>query len=982
MTKSAQTFRKHRQETEMHRKKPFGQLILAAVFVLLFIFINLLFTPEEVASSHLKSFCLMAVSFLTFFLLTSTALKFLVLLPKVRHRPLLIFFGTMAFFIIIRTLSIRLGFPKLLFSSVLFKQSCLVFADGNSTLGTLLIDSILILFLAFLSLKYLKLYRHNWWTKNQYTMGLTTACALLFTHFFFCIICQTIGVLVNNPNFIVSPDKILFFNVYSLAIVVISFCLLCSYSLLCQKVLLLLKYFVRHDFWKVLAYVGSTFLISVVVVILFVPELWGLPKPILILGLGVYLFSTMMTLFINRRRHVFMIAIGNILYFAFIAALFLDFFMLEREKELRENLISEIVQEDTSFASNDSIDTKQLDELFDKIYNVDESELGCSWVVKKNRYLNRHLLDSINRQAHQYSFAYYENGKLIDQYGYYDYKMSVADYTPEGNKTSDAQITRHRSFCHYAYNIHDGATVVISSRDGDTYDLWAAFSFFFIVYFCCYMTVWIIARLLMQFQKTPISLYNSLLWITLLAFLLISLFVCCISVHYSAKQMEKHRKEQISAKMGSIQMNFIRHQGLFEPVDYANGPKDTVNSLLEEMSDLFLVDINLYNLDGQLLFSSNTDTRETRTPLQAEVKRAFDEGNTYYYNKRISGQLSICELSKVIVDSKGSISGFASIVDAKEKNKSNFFLSYLVAKSLRIYFILIVLSLVAVMLVHFSFWHSLEHLFRAIKLRQRRKPIKLDWSETEEIGKLIKEHNQAMEELRVKAELLAKSERETAWRDMAQEIAHEIKNPLTPMRLKMQMLERAWQNRRPDFDARMKDTTREILSQVDTLTEVADTFSEFSSTQQSINKEENLRTLLNEFADSLNENFTTSFHFNVDIRKDYYASVDKAMFIKMLEYLVKNAKHNRKEDGKLSIEIALNEDADPRNWLLTFSSNDLGLDEEDIAYIFTVKFSAGNCGHSLCLPIVKNIVTGFSGDIDFQTSPETGTTFFIHIPKL
>ena len=217
---------------------------------------------------------------------------------------------------------------------------------------------------------------------------------------------------------------------------------------------------------------------------------------------------------------------------------------------------------------------------------------------------------------------------------------------------------------------------------------------------------------------------------------------------------------------------------------------------------------------------------------------------------------------------------------------------------------------------------------------------------------------------------------------MALEVAHEVNNPLTPMRLKMQLLQKAWLNGRSDIGNRIVETTDEVIRQTDALAEVADTFSEFASSQVGTNTDNDLRKLLLELVDELSGFVPATYNLHIGPRTEYRALIDRNLFRQMVRNLVRNAYHSRPASGRLSVTLTLDDDEDAAFWLMTFAANDCGLDLTGDEDVFSIRFSSVNCGHSLCLPIVKNIVVSFNGEIAFETSRESGTKFAIKIPKL
>ena len=408
-----------------------------------------------------------------------------------------------------------------------------------------------------------------------------------------------------------------------------------------------------------------------------------------------------------------------------------------------------------------------------------------------------------------------------------------------------------------------------------------------------------------------------------------------------------------------------------------------MDSALSNLSKQYDLLLSVYDADGRLMYSASTDLIEQPDVMPAAVREAMQEGNSYFRTRDYTDYKDIFRIYKVVMDERGEVVGYLSGADVRNRFANDIKMSNMITSHLYFFAWLILLSLVSSFLIYFIVYRSMGALGSSMRKRKGPySPIRLDWEVNEEIGSLIREHNQMVDELRANAVEMAKSEREAAWREMALEIAHEVKNPLTPMRLKMQMLQKAWLNSRPDIGNRIGEATDEVIRQTDVLSEVSDTFLEFATSQAGVNVDNDVRKVLIELVDELPGFVPASYELQVGPRPEYRALIDRNLFRQMVRNLVRNAYHNRREHGRLNVTLTLGDDEDTAFWLMTFAANDLGLDLTGEADVFSVKFSSVNCGYSLCLPIVKNIVVSFNGDISFETNRDSGTKFFIKIPKL
>jgi len=235
-----------------------------------------------------------------------------------------------------------------------------------------------------------------------------------------------------------------------------------------------------------------------------------------------------------------------------------------------------------------------------------------------------------------------------------------------------------------------------------------------------------------------------------------------------------------------------------------------------------------------------------------------------------------------------------------------------------------------------------------------------------------------MKQLQISASKLAKSERESAWREMAKQVAHEIKNPLTPMKLSVQQLERATKDQKPDLDQRIERFCKLMVQQIDTLSDIASEFSNFAQMPKAVNELIDLHMVL----DSQRELFKSEeVEINIE-SADQSACViyaDKSQIERMMTNLIKNAVQAIPDDREGKIELKLNESGD--EVMLSISDNGSGISPELVDQIFIPNFTTKSHGMGLGLSMVKTIVEFSGGKINFETKYGEGTTFFIVFPK-
>ncbi|RZJ28481.1 MAG: HAMP domain-containing histidine kinase, partial [Flavobacterium sp.] len=244
-----------------------------------------------------------------------------------------------------------------------------------------------------------------------------------------------------------------------------------------------------------------------------------------------------------------------------------------------------------------------------------------------------------------------------------------------------------------------------------------------------------------------------------------------------------------------------------------------------------------------------------------------------------------------------------------------------------------------------------------------------------EIDTLIKAYNKMVDKLEESAVKLAQSEREEAWREMAKQVAHEIKNPLTPMRLTVQNFQRKFDPNDPDLKQKLNDYSQTLIQQIDTMGAVASAFSNFASMPAQQNENINVVNVVDLALDIFNEDF---LHFQSE-EKTIIATMDRTQLIRVITNLVKNAIQAIPEEQEhKSVVVAIRRSA--RKVLICVSDNGTGIQPQDASHVFEPKFTTKSSGMGLGLGIIKNIIENYKGTITFETELGKGTTFTVSLP--
>jgi len=235
-----------------------------------------------------------------------------------------------------------------------------------------------------------------------------------------------------------------------------------------------------------------------------------------------------------------------------------------------------------------------------------------------------------------------------------------------------------------------------------------------------------------------------------------------------------------------------------------------------------------------------------------------------------------------------------------------------------------------------------------------------------------------VDELARSVELLAKSEKESAWREMAKQIAHEIKNPLTPMRLSVQQLKRSWRDKDPNWEENFSKFTKTLIEQIDSLSSIATAFSDFAKMPKTENQEVDILTIVNNtvelFANTERINFKTEMHGYERV----CVFADKKQLIRVFSNLFKNAIQSIPDNrnGLIKIDVLKGKN----RVTVKVMDNGAGIPEELGDKLFMPNFTTKSSGMGMGLAIVKNIIEDAKGTIRYETTIDQGTTFIIELP--
>ncbi|SHI68169.1 HAMP domain-containing protein [Algibacter luteus] len=477
----------------------------------------------------------------------------------------------------------------------------------------------------------------------------------------------------------------------------------------------------------------------------------------------------------------------------------------------------------------------------------------------------------------------------------------------------------------------------------------------------------------------------------ILLVLLASVLISAVAIYQYKEQSEDYHKERLERKEENIQTHLKRvlngRQNTWE-VKTENIPL-IFKEEIYNVADIHKLQINLYNLEGDLLITSKAGLQDNNVAkcLTAEVMNALTQ-NIEFNNASEIAQHRYVDKHKE--NGETFQSSYTYITDNRSKAIAILNIPYLekddfLSKELQEFlqrlgfaFMLVLLTAIGIAFLLSKYitksLKTISDKINTTRLEKRNERIDVD-DTSEEISTLVNSYNSMIDELEESAVQLAKSEREQAWREMAKQVAHEIKNPLTPMRLTVQNFQRKFNPEDENIHQKLDEYSKTLIQQIDTMSSIASAFSNFAKMPAQQNETLNVVKIVKLALDIFNEDYII---FSTD-SDEIIAKFDRTQLIRVVTNLVKNAIQAIPEDKTPKIVIHVSQNNG--DVLITVADNGLGVAEENKHKVFEPKFTTKTSGMGLGLAMVKNIVDTYKGSVSFVSEKNKGTTFKVSFPK-
>ena len=591
-----------------------------------------------------------------------------------------------------------------------------------------------------------------------------------------------------------------------------------------------------------------------------------------------------------------------------------------------------------------------------------------------------------------YSYAIYNNLQLVSNHNDYAFPWKLtSDQVPK----TDFETFRKKGYYELWYKAGPDKVVIMAKEDNFFIESITLFSYLFCAFLFVTGIFWFfnaIVRSRLRWGRFQLhwqmsirnQVHSTIIFISLLSFIVVGV----ATILFFINRYHNNNKEKLSRTIHVMQ-NEVRNSisdTTANDYSYTINNEDISRERLEQIitriSEVHAVDVNIYDLDGNLKVSS------LPLPYDKGIVSSKMDPMAYYHLHQLKeiqffkeesiGHLNYLSNYVPVIDESGKEYAYLNIPYFTSQSKlrqeiSNFLVAIINLNA----FIFLIAGIVAFFITNritrsFSF---ISNKMKEVNLGKENATIA--WKRDDEIGELVKEYNKMVAKLDGSAAALAKSEREGAWREMARQVAHEIKNPLTPMKLSLQYLQKAIDNNTGNINELSRSVATTLVEQIDHLSQIATQFSQFANIGNPRSEIFDLNESLKMIITLHSSEEDVTLHWQ-PVSDPIFINADKTHINRLFTNLIQNAMQAVPDNRKAHIEI--NELLQNDKILITIKDNGNGIAEAMQPKIFTPNFTTKTSGTGLGLAMCKGIVEQSKGDIWFETKEGEGTSFYVKLP--
>lgn len=586
------------------------------------------------------------------------------------------------------------------------------------------------------------------------------------------------------------------------------------------------------------------------------------------------------------------------------------------------------------------------------------------------------LKETNSQKPYDYSVASYRGNLLVYKYGRYIYPNFLNSL-----KVKDHEFIYTSRYKHYAIIDSENNAIVISTPTKSFSQKTAPFALFFLGLSLPFLLiVWLIRP--KEHRRWRDRSFQTRLQAVILLTLGLSLIVIGpVSVVYMRTLYNQNITDAQfeTTRTLSLEMRY--------DLDFATlirtASKDTWTDILQHYANTFFTDLNLYQLDGQLLATTRPEIHDLnlQAPLMnADAYHSLSRNKDLYFNhKEHLGKGKYESAYIPLTDTNGNTLAYLNTPYFSSSTDLHNEILKFVLTYLNIIIVLLGGALVFILFITRRLTRPLaliQSKLGDLKIDRKNEPI--EWKNKDEIGALVKQYNKLIVELEKSTAELKRNIAESAWRGVARQVAHEIKNSLTPMRLSVQLLQRNIDNGKATPE-QIQRTTNTLIEQIDALSDIASSFSRYAKLPENHPAPFDLAELVGNVVTLYDNVENIEFHYNIDQSQDHTYNGDKTNLNIAVGNLVKNAVQaiGLKPDGRIEVTLKTEE----KQFVISVKDNGKGIKDEDNGQIFLPNFTTKTTGSGVGLSLTYNIVQSAGGTISFESREGEGAEFVITLPN-
>lgn len=590
-----------------------------------------------------------------------------------------------------------------------------------------------------------------------------------------------------------------------------------------------------------------------------------------------------------------------------------------------------------------------------------------------------------------YSNAVYVNDTLVSPPGNYPFATSLS---PDERPKAEFERNINGDYEELWYRAGAGKSIVIARKKETFIETITLFSYIFCSFLFLVAFVQLISLVLNAIARSTgfrkllqlnirTQVHGTIIFISVFSFLVIGI----ATISFFISRYNRSNSDKLSRTM-KIMVNEVEKKlsdhSVFDDVVklYDSVSSYQLQQLVNEVADIHGVNVNVYDLDGNLQVSSEANVY-TKGVLAKKMNPV-----AFYHLSRLRqvqhaqeeriGKFSYLSIYSPVRDERHNVYAYINIPyftsePELEQEISNFLVTIINLNA----FIFLVAGLIALLITNriIRSFAIISDKMKEVNLGKHNEEIV--WNRNDEVGELVIEYNKMVAKLGASAEALAKSEREGAWREMARQVAHEIKNPLTPMKLSIQYLQKAINNNQDNVKELSANVANTLVEQIDHLSKIAADFSQFANIGTT-----NVELFdLHDVIASLKELYQADPHVNLTwfpVNDRAMLQADKTQMNRLFTNLLANAVQACR--GGDECRIIMDEKRAGSKLTISVQDNGEGIAAEMQDKIFVPNFTTKSSGTGLGLAMCKGIVEQAGGRIWFETEKDKGTTFFVELP--